>query len=67
MILALDYGSLIWLNNEKQKYEIYSNKFYHSVNDHESVSIAFYVDTNLTVIDAMQKWIKKIYKNLLKK
>ena len=40
-----------------------SNKFYHSVNDHDSVSIAFYVDTNLTVIDAMQKWIKKIYKD----
>ena len=38
-----------------------SNKFYHSVNDHEAVSIAFYVDTKLTVLDAMQTWIKKIY------
>jgi hypothetical protein len=40
-----------------------SNQYYHSVNDHDPMSITFYVDKDLTSINALIDWSKLVHEN----
>lgn len=40
-----------------------SNRYYHSVNDHDPISMSFYVDVNMTAVKALLAWSNKVYKD----